>query len=131
MIQIVPITAIYTSLCAVLVIALAIRIVLLRRAHRVGLGDGGQPALGRAVRVHGNATEYLPTALLLLLLLELNGAGAPLLHLLGVTLLLARLLHAWGLSQHAGVTVGRFYGTAATWLVMLTAAGLNLYLALA
>lgn len=125
-----PITALYASLAALVLLALAYRVVHIRRSARIGLGDGGNEAMGRAVRAHGNATEYLPTALLLLLLLELNAATDALLHLLGLLLLVSRILHAWGLSQSSGVSFGRFYGTAGTWLAILGAAVCNLYIVL-
>ncbi|MGZ8238835.1 MAG: MAPEG family protein, partial [Methylobacter sp.] len=48
-------------------------------------------------RAHSNAVEYIPIALMLLLMLELNGAPKILIHILGATLLTGRILHAMGL----------------------------------
>lgn len=115
----ISITALYAALIGILSLSLAARVSVLRRRLHVGVGDGGHQQLALAIRVHANLLEYAPMALLLLLLLELAGARAMLLHALGAALLLGRLLHAWGLSHSSGVSFGRFYGTALTWLMMI------------
>jgi len=83
------------------------------------LGIGTEPAMERAVRVHANFVEYVPLTLLLLLLAELAAAPAGLLHACGATLVVCRVLHAYGLSQTSGRSFGRFWGTAGTWAVIL------------
>lgn len=93
------ITSLYASLSAALVVWLSLRVVKLRRAKRIRLGDGGDPDLRNAIRAHGNATEYIPLLLVLLALLELNGAHWALIHTAGLALLSGRLLHARGLLQ--------------------------------
>lgn len=118
-----PITALYASLLSLLVIVLASRIPLLRRKHRVGIGHGRNDELALAIRVHGNAVEYVPLALLLLLLAELQGMAAWGLHLAGSGLFLARILHAIGLGSSAGMSNGRFVGTLLTWTVVIVLAG--------
>lgn len=115
-------TGLYAALLALLAIALAYRVVGLRRNLRVGLGTGGHQELERAIRAHGNHMEYSPLALVLMLILETTGASYGLLHGLGVALLTGRLLHAWGLSSAGGISFGRFYGTALTWLSIIAAA---------
>jgi len=89
----------YASLSAAPVVWLSLRVVKLRRAKRIRLGDGGDPDLRNAIRAHGNATEYIPLLLVLLALLELNGAHWALIHTAGLVLLSGRLLHARGLLQ--------------------------------
>jgi hypothetical protein len=91
------ITSIYASLSALLIVKLALSVIKLRRKNRVSVGDGGNEALQLAIRAHANAVEYIPIALMLLLTLELNGAPKILIHILGVTLLIGRILHALGL----------------------------------
>lgn len=125
-----PITAIYAALLGILMIGLAYRVVRLRWQEQVPLGHGSSKDLLRAVRVHGNAAEYLPIILLLLLLFELNGGAAWLLHLFGVATLVARVLHALWLSRYTGTSFGRLYGTGITWLVVLGLATANLWVAL-
>ena len=119
----VGITALYGGLLALLLVALAARIPLLRTRLRVGIGHGEHKELALAIRVHGNATEYVPLALLLLLLAELQGFPGWALHVAGSTLFLGRILHAWGLAGSAGASPGRFIGTLLTWTVMIMLAG--------
>jgi uncharacterized protein len=79
------------------------------------------------IRVHGNFTEYVPMGLVLMLVLELNGAAHGLLHALGASLFAARVLHAFGLGTSTGTSPGRFGGTVLTWLTLLVASGFALY----
>lgn len=127
----VPITALYASLLTLMFLGLAVRVSRLRRTHRIGVGNGEVPELALAVRVHGNFIEYVPLALLLLLLLELNGTAVAWLHAFGLLLLVGRILHAVGLGQSAGVSFGRFAGTVLTWLLLAASALANLWLILA
>ena len=120
------ITSIYAAVGALLVIALALRVVLRRRRLSVGLGDGGDSNLQQCIRVHANAIENLPLALLLLLLLELRGLPAMWLHGLGAGLIVTRLLHAWGFSRRKGVSFGRFAGTLGNWLLVIAMAAMLL-----
>ncbi len=121
------ITAFYAALSTLLVLVLAFRVVKQRIRARVGVGVGTDPVLERRVRVHANAIENLPLALLLLLLLELLVFQHWLLHLFGAGLLLARLLHAWGMNGSAGTSPGRFSGALLTWLIMVVMAVLLLW----
>jgi uncharacterized membrane protein YecN with MAPEG domain len=116
------ITMLYAGLCTILVVALGLRVVLFRFRHRIGIGDGGDPALQRRVRVHANAIENLPLALLLLGGMELNGYPPGLIHGFGATLFFSRVAHAWGLGHSSGTSKGRFLGTLFTWLLMLAMA---------
>ncbi|MCK9366392.1 MAG: MAPEG family protein [Metallibacterium scheffleri] len=126
------ITGFYAALATLLVLVLAARIVWLRNVRKIGLGDGGDPQLARAIRVHANAVEYLPLALLLLLVLELQHTAALWLNVFGIALIVARVLHAFGLSGSSGYSFGRGVGILLTWLVMLAMLGVALwhYLAL-
>lgn len=125
------ITLLFASLHILLMLALASRVVMHRRTHRIGIGHGGDSRLARKVRAHGNFIEYVPLALLMLGLLELSGLGAMWLWGLGGTLLLARVLHAYGLSRHAGISPGRFWGVILTWGVLLAMAGMGVGMSLA
>jgi len=116
------ITLLYAGLCTLLVLFLAGRVIQGRLGKKVGLGDGGDQELQRRIRVHANAIEYLPLALLLLGGMELNGYPDAVIHAFGATLLVSRLLHAWGLSRHSGSSRGRFLGTLLTLLLMVAMA---------
>ena len=121
------ITGIYVALATLLVLILAVRVSMGRRAARVHIGDGGQSGLLLRIRAHGNAVEYLPLGLLLLLMLELNQTQPLWLHVFGCVLLIGRIAHAIGLSMSSKESVGRFLGTALTWSVMLVMAVLLLW----
>jgi hypothetical protein len=113
------ITLLFAALHGLLLLVLVGRVSLLRHGRRIGFGDGGDPELARAIRVHANFAEHVPFALLLLGLLELAGLPSPWLWMFGSVLLLARLMHAAGLSRTSGASFGRFHGTALTWLLIL------------
>ena len=125
------ITAIYAGCFGLMMIALGALVVRGRRDANVGIGTGGDESLERAIRAHANFTEYVPLALVLLLVAELSGANTVWLHANGVVLLVARVIHAWGLSHASGRSSGRFWGTLLTWTVMILLALTNLYLAIA
>ncbi|WP_242108516.1 TMEM43 family protein [Luteimonas aquatica] len=124
------ITLLFAALHALLLVALAGSVSAYRLRNRIGIGDGGDARLARRIRVHANFAEYVPTALLLLLLLEVSGLPAPWLWAFGATLLLGRLLHAIGLGRSAGKTFGRFCGIGLTWLALAAMACAGLWLAL-
>ena len=122
-----PVTSLFVSLLALLIIFLAFRVVGLRRRHKIGVGTGDNIELQIAIRCHANAVEYCPIALLLLLVAESNGLPLLWLYILGTVLLLSRILHAWGLTKTQGrYSFGRFYGILGTWLVIIVLSGLNL-----
>jgi uncharacterized membrane protein YecN with MAPEG domain len=110
-----PITSLTAAALALLMLALAARVVMLRRSTRTGLGHGESRSLERAIRVHANATEYVPLALILMLLFELSRGPAWALWLAAGVLATGRALHVFGVSRHSGISFGRFYGTFLTW----------------
>lgn len=123
-----PITAFYGILLTLLLLILARSVVKARLKHSQGLGHTHKDVL-IAGRNHGNATEYVPILLILLALAELNGASYTLLHSLGLMIIIARIMHAWGFTRSQGKHhIGRFWGTALTWLSMVLASVLNLLL---
>ncbi|SDK11217.1 MAPEG family protein [Microbulbifer yueqingensis] len=123
----VPLTGLYASICALLILALAFRVVRFRRGEKVGVGSGGKHYAEVLIRAHANAVEYVPLALVLMLVAEINGLSAFWLHLLGGTLVLARFLHAWGLTAgRGGYHFGRFWGTTLTWTVIIAFASINI-----
>jgi len=91
------VSVLYACICALILIRLSLNVVRLRRLHKVSLGDGRKEDLRRAIRAQGNATEYMPIALLLLFALELNQAPMWLVHLAGITFVVGRIMHAFAL----------------------------------
>ena len=117
-----PIAGLYAGILALLLVVLAARIIRLRWKLRLGLGDGGDRTMLRAVRAHGNATEYLPITLLLLLVAELNHASPVLLHACGCVFVVSRVLHAIGLTRSGGPSWARAFGTVGTVAVVVVLA---------
>ena len=90
-------TSIYAGICGLFMAWLALQTIRLRRATKVKLGDNGNFELQSAIRAHGNFAEYMPITIILLFLLEFNGAPAISIHLIGITFLVGRWTHAQGL----------------------------------
>ena len=117
-----PITALYAALSGFLVIALAANVVRYRLGKKVSLGDGGHKEVNRAIRAHGNTVEYIPLALILMALLELNGGSDTALHLYGILLVGGRLLYGYGLLvPKSSANLPRQLGVVTSWLVILGA----------
>ncbi|MCS6180233.1 MAPEG family protein [Shewanella baltica] len=121
------VTGLYASLTGLLIVALAYRVVKLRRGQKIGMGDGGNNALALANRVHVNLIENAPIVLILMLVAEASGLPVFYLHCFGTVWIVARLLHAIGLTQgQGGYHFGRFWGVLLTWIVIISLALVNL-----
>lgn len=94
-----PITALFAALLVPIYLILTLRVIMLRGAVRVGVGDGGDKQLLRRMRVHANFAETVPFALVLMGLAEGLRASPTALYAAGGGLLLGRILHAYGVSQ--------------------------------
>jgi uncharacterized membrane protein YecN with MAPEG domain len=116
------ITAFYAGLIGVLLFIAALRVSQLRLRLKVGLGDGGDRVLARAIRVHANLVEWGVPAAVLLLLAELNRAPTVLLHACGIALIVGRLMHAFALSRSGGTSAGRTLGSALSWTALFVLA---------
>jgi uncharacterized membrane protein YecN with MAPEG domain len=112
----------YAGVLALLYVALSFRVIAVRRSARVSLGSGGDPALERRIRAHGNFGEYVPFALILLGFMELQGRPAWLLHALCLVLILARLCHAYAVSREGVNRPFRVSGIVGTVLVLVSSA---------
>jgi len=115
--------ALWSGLLIFLMIVLSIRVVMARRGNKVLLGDGGNAKVILSGRVFGNAAEYIPVGIAALVALTLLGLPTYAIHAVGVTLLLARLLHAIGLSDRKP-TPGRIAGMLLTYLALFVAAAM-------
>ncbi|MBA3070298.1 MAG: MAPEG family protein [Hyphomonas sp.] len=119
----------YAGLFGLFVLVLKINVGRVRTAEKIAFGDGDNEALQRAVRVQGNAVEDVPVVLVGLLALGLMNAPVLLIHGLGATFLVARILHAIGLGGSSGGSPGRMFGTLLTLIVMLGTAGACIWFA--
>ena len=122
----IPVTAALAAFCGLLLVGLAGRVSFLRLTLKIPFGDGGNPALMRAIRTHGNTAEHAPIFLLLALAWELSrGADA---FLVGVAVLFvtARLVFTVGVLGR-GLHLLRVAGAGGTYAAqLLLAAGLAL-----
>ncbi len=104
------ISPIYAGLLALLFLGLSYRVVLGRRAHKISVGDGAEKDMIKRMRVQANCAEYAPIGLILLAMLELQGASGAWVHAGGSALLAGRLLHAWGFGRTPQVVPARIWG---------------------
>ena len=123
----IPITMLYVALLALLNLVIAVYVARRRLSTQINMGDGGNMSMIQAMRVHANFSEYVPLALMLILVLELSSASALLLHLMGAALFVARIAHAQGLNSSPDLSAGRGIGTGLTFLVYIVGAGTCLY----
>jgi uncharacterized protein len=116
------ITSLYAGLLAIVCIALSAPVGLMRGKKNIALGDHGDAEMTVAIRRHANFTEYVPLALVLMALVELNGGPKTLLYILGAVLVVARIVHPFGLDTTNLNKWQRIAGTAATLIVTGAAA---------
>lgn len=123
--------ALYAGLNLLILLALSFNVVRGRIRHKVTIGDGGNPAMLRAIRAHANAAEYIPAMLVGLGLYALLDP-APLwsVHALGVAITVGRAAHGYGLATNEGRSAGRAVGTLLTWAVMAVLGGALIWAAL-
>jgi len=125
------IVSLYTGLNAFIILLLAYNVGHHRdRADALQPGATGDAELIRAIRAHGNTTEYVPTALIMLFVLALFPAPPVLLHALGAALTLGRVLLAIGMNREQHPNAIRFSGNLLTGLVYLGGAYACLYYAM-
>ena len=113
------VTPLYAGLLVLLFIILSIRVIRRRRSGGIALGDGGNTGMLRVIRGHANFAEYVPLALVLMVILEHSRFSIYTLHALGIMLVVARLLHAYALSFTDKFMFGRVAGATLTFLVLL------------
>jgi uncharacterized protein len=119
----------YSAVLILLGVALAWRVIVIRRSQRIGLGDGEDKVLRRRIRAHGNFSEYAPLLIGLLIALSLVGAKEWAIHLVGVTGVTGRILHAIGLSGSGGSSFPRVGGMILTLSALVIGAVLALVFA--
>jgi uncharacterized membrane protein YecN with MAPEG domain len=111
----------YAALLGLLFVGLSVRTLRMRRRLRIAVGDAGNQAMLRAMRVHANFAEYVPFTLLLIYFAEITGASTLFVHFLGASLLVGRVAHAIGVSQVKERFAFRIVGIALTLMVIIAA----------
>ena len=99
------VTLLYGSVVVLLVGGLGARVSMLRTQKNAYIGATPDEPLLRSIRAHGNAIEYAPIQLLILLALEWGGLGSPTLHVFGGVIVLVRVLHATGVLSKTPLSV--------------------------
>ena len=110
------VTVLYAGLLGLVAVVLAALAGSKRGAAQVSVGDGGDADLLLAMRRQANFVEGVPLLLILYALLEMNGVGDTAMHVLGATLVVARIAHAMGLKAEMQ-NVLRLIGAAGTALL--------------
>ncbi|MFQ3596334.1 MAG: MAPEG family protein [Sphingomonadaceae bacterium] len=110
------------ALLALILVGLSLRVSAVRRSAGVSVGDGGNPLLLARIRAHANFVEYVPIALILLLLVEQQAGSGALAPALGAILVVSHLLHPIGMERPAP-NLFRVAGTLGTWVVLVVLAG--------
>lgn len=116
------ITGFYAAILAFLFIVLIFNVIAKRLTFKIGIGNGGNHMLEKAIRVHANFAEHVPFAVLLIALCEYGGITAVYLHVMGGLLVLSRVLHAVGMSKTSVRSIGRTVGVLGTACVIVMAA---------
>ena len=91
------VTSLIAGLFALMVVPLSFLITIRRFKVRTVFGDAGDKILRRRIRALGNFTEYVPLALIVLGLVEGQGAPSLLVWSLGIAFLASRIAHAVGM----------------------------------
>ena len=91
------ISTIFTSVCLILYLLLSVNAAMTRRRSGLAIGEKDNENLARAVRAHGNFSEYTPLFLISFVLLELVQASSNYLILVGLFFLLGRIFHAYSM----------------------------------
>lgn len=121
------ITPIYAALLGLIFVVLSIKTIIIRRKNKVAVGDGNNPQLQRAMRVHANFAEYTPIAIILVGFVESLKYNEIIVHILLSLFLLGRIIHAYGLSKIDEDFRFRVFGMVMTFNVITIASGLIIF----
>lgn len=92
-----PITSLTAAICGLALVVLAIITGMQRTKTKTLLGFGTDDVLLKRIRAHGNFSETVPIALILMALAEFQGAGQTLVCITAALLLVGRGLHILGI----------------------------------
>jgi uncharacterized membrane protein YecN with MAPEG domain len=112
----------YAAILVLIFVFLSARVIQMRASAKIGIGTGNDPAMERRIRVHGNFSEYVPVALLLLTFMEMLHLSRYLIHVLCIVLIVARIVHAIGVTPVNENFPMRVGSVLATFAVLVIAA---------
>ena len=91
------ISIIFTAACLAMYLLLSMNAAMTRRRSGLAVGEKDNETLARAVRAHGNFSEYTPLFLISFVLLESVQASSDYLILVGLFFLLGHIFHAYSM----------------------------------
>ncbi|TRW18220.1 MAPEG family protein [Glacieibacterium frigidum] len=107
------------GLCGLVLMALSVRVIVVRGSAKVSLGDGGNPLLLSRIRAHANFAEYVPIILILMGLIESFDGDRYILGIMGIALVLGRIAQAAGMGLPAP-NPWRVVGTLTTFIILIS-----------
>ena len=113
------VTALYAALLVAVFGWLSVKVGNLRGRTGISILHGDDMQLATAMRRHANFTEYVPLALILMGIVEINGGNAVFLHIVCVGLVIFRIAHPLGLHHDRMDHPLRLVGAAGTSLMII------------
>lgn len=120
-----PLTSLTAFFNGALLLALTVRVIMIRRRDGIVLGDNDDRVMTKAIRGQANASEQIPVALILIGLIEIQGGGSAILAVLATIFSIGRLLHGVYFAVHGTNWRLRLSGM---FLTLLAQAGLLIML---
>lgn len=126
------ISGFYTGILGIIFLILSYNVIFKRLKYKIGIGSGNNHKLEKSIRIQGNFIEYVPITLIMLFLCEINQGFyyADLfyfIHSMGAMLVVARILHAIGLTKTSKRSYPRAIGIILTHFVILSLAGVLIH----
>ena len=115
------ITSLYAAAATLLFLVLTYRTIKMRAEKKISILHNGDMDLALRMRQHGNFIENVPLALILMAIVETQGAGSIWLHAIGILLIAARIMHPIGLKIEHPAHPLRILGGLGTHAAMLIA----------
>ena len=124
------VTILYAGIFGLLLLVLSLNI--FREYIRIAVNSTArnEELWKRAERAQHSFVEFVPMCLILMFLIELHGAPSPVLHSLGILVIIAGVLHAYGVGKDSAANVMRIIGTQTTYLVLMISSLAAVYYAL-
>lgn len=124
------VTILYAGLFGLLLLVLSLNI--FREYIRIAVNSiaRSEELWKRAERAQHSFIEFVPMCLILMFLIELHGAPGQVLHCLGIMLITARVLHAYGVGKGSASNVMRIIGTQTTYLTLMISSLAAIYYSL-
>lgn len=111
-----PVTTMTVGILGVLAVLLSINVIRHRGRSQISLDPTPDPGLHVAVRIFGNFTEYVPIALIVLAVAEINKTGTTILWVISGLIVVGRLIHIFGLKVDKPLTIARVVGILFSWV---------------